>query len=459
MECRRFVGQSFCCFIFKPRFLNDMSAIALPSPSLAKHDSLAPLAASSRAALDHDASSTSTLRVLHLFNRYRHFGGEEAAVLRMTDAMRTSGANVEECFFSSEGWEKPGAPPRWKQALLGFSNPHSLASVRDAHQAHRSNLWLAHNLLPVLSPAVLREARRQRVPMALYLHNYRPFSVSGGLWADDSLALGGLRKNFLREIIAGEWQNSIPRSAWMAAVLLTAHARGWYRHVDAWIAVSDFVRQRFIEAGVPAEKVHVLAYPFTPSATTPEPRPGKHFLFLGRLTVAKGIRVLLRAWEITRAQSDAKGFKLIICGEGELQNEVIAAAAASNGTIEYHGNVTGSAKQQLIADSIAVIVPSIWWDPYPTVIYEAFSAARPVLGARSGGIPESVLDGECGLLHEPGNAEALAHHIQQLHHNSHQSLTLGQTARRWLLANSGAEFWWHGFERITNTIRETSSQQ
>lgn len=43
-----------------------------------------------------------------------------------------------------------------------------------------------------------------------------------------------------------------------------------------------------------------------------------------------------------------------------------------------------------------MIVPSIWWDPYPTVVYEAFDHACPVLAARSGGLPESVTHDRTG---------------------------------------------------------------
>ena len=399
------------------------------------------------------------LRVLHLFNRYRYFGGEEAAVLRMTVAMRESGAQVDECFFASEDWEKPGAPPQWKQAFLALRNPTALTRVREMHRQQRSNLWLAHNILPVISPGVLREAGKQSVPIALYLHNYRPYSVSGSLWAGDRLAEGGLRKNFLREIVTGAWQDSVPRTAWMALLLYTAHMLGWYRRVNGWIAVSNFVRERFVEAGVPHEKTHVLAYPFVSTKNSHAEVKREHFLFLGRLTIAKGVRVLLRAWEIVRAKLGDAAPKLVICGEGELEKEVRTTAEASGGTISYLGNVSGEQKEQLIAHSIAMIVPSIWWDPYPTVVYEAFDHACPVLAARSGGLPESVTHDRNGLLHESGNAEALADHLLRLHHDPAAAVEMGLAGRNWLLANSGVAYWWERFSQIASSIRENSADR
>lgn len=449
-----------------------MTSLALASPKLAA-DEAALLRPGDQPLVTSAApvkKSAASLRILHLFNRYRHFGGEEAAVLRMSEAMRAGGAQVDECFFSSSDWEQPGAPPRWQQALRSLYNPAALRTVREAHRTAGSNLWLAHNILPVLSPGVLREARRQRMPIALYLHNYRPFSVSGSLWANGKIARGGLRENFLHEIATGAWQGSRPRTAFMAAVLLAAHALGWYRRVDAWIAVSQFVRDRFIEAGIPREKIHVLAYPFEPREQPLGIEPQPQFLFLGRLTEAKGVRVLLRAWETVRSQLAASNTgilpvrsagvspaactvpKLIIAGEGELQSEVQTAAAASNGAIEYRGNVSGEAKEKLIAESLALIVPSLWWDPYPTVVYEAFDHSRPVLAARSGGLPESVSPGDRGLLHEPGNAEALAAHIIKLHRDPAIAAKMGAAGRKWLVVNSGIEFWWRGFDQIAATI-------
>lgn len=398
------------------------------------------------------AASVSQPSILHLFNPYRFFGGEEAAVLRMSAAMREHGAHVKECFCASGEWEQPGAPPKWQQVFRTLHNSDAIRRVREAHRSAASHLWLAHNIFPVLSAGVLREARRERVPIALYLHNYRPYSVSGSLWAGGRVAAGGLRKNFLGEVVGGAWQGSVTRSAGMALVLLAAHALGWYRRVDAWIAVSEFVRDRFIEAGVPREKIHVLAYPFVARDQPLQTTQRRQFAFLGRLTEAKGVRTLLAAWEQIRSKPGASIPRLVIAGEGELRREVELAVAASNGTIEFRGNVSGEQKDRLIAESQALIVPSLWWDPYPTVVYEAFDHARPVLAARSGGLPEGVAHGQRGLIHEPGDVAGLSAQVQELDRDQALAARLGANGREWLEANSGTELWWRGFEKIMAAI-------
>ncbi len=394
-------------------------------------------------------------RILHLFNRYRFFGGEEASVLRMSQVMREQGVALEEVFVSSNDWEGPDAPPKWQQPLLSLYNPASIRRLREAQDRHRPDLWLGHNLFPVLSLSTLREAKRHQVPFALYLHNYRPFSTNGACWCQDRLETGGLNRRFMREILAGAFQGSVARTAWVALLLHLGHSLGWYRQVDAWIAVSSFVRDRFVEAGVPAEKVHVLAYPFFPRHEVPAPSAKGRFLFLGRLTVEKGTRVLLAAWDhLRQTLAPSEMPKLIIAGDGELRSEVEASAARSDGCIEYVGQLQGEAKDAAIRNCSAILVPSIWWDPYPTVVYEAFDHGRAALAARSGGLPESVAHEQRGLLHEAGNAEQLAAHVQTLLRQPELATRLGSAGREWLLANSGADFWWQGFLKIRDIIHE-----
>jgi glycosyltransferase involved in cell wall biosynthesis len=389
-------------------------------------------------------------RVLHIFNRYRFYGGEEAAVERISQVMREQGAVFEECFAASEDWEREGRPSRLKQALLSIYNPESLARVREAHERLGANVWLIHNVYPVLSLAVFREAHRLGVPVVFYLHNYSPYSTNGLLWADDRLMPDGLNRSFIPEIRARAWQGSLLRTSWKALALVLARGLGWYRKIAAWVAVSSFVRDRFVEAGVERDRVHVLAYPYLPgNQLLKEPPQGAGFLFLGRLSVAKGTRVLLEAWaKLIKELGPQNAPKLTLAGDGELREEVGAAAAASGGCIRYVGQVSGEEKQRLIQESLAFVVPSVWWDPYPTVVYEAFDAGRPVLAANSGGLPESVTDRVSGRLHSPGDAETLARQVMELAVDRDGALKMGRAGREWLLARAGGERWWLEFQEV-----------
>jgi glycosyltransferase involved in cell wall biosynthesis len=76
-----------------------------------------------------------------------------------------------------------------------------------------------------------------------------------------------------------------------------------------------------------------------------------------------------------------------------------------------------------------LVLPSEWYENAPVSVLEAFAQGKPVIAARIGGIPELVIDGETGLLFEPGNAEDLRAKIEFLLTNPDLAREMGKKAR------------------------------
>ena len=93
----------------------------------------------------------------------------------------------------------------------------------------------------------------------------------------------------------------------------------------------------------------------------------------------------------------------------------------------------------------AVLVPSVWWEPLGLVVYESYDFSRPVLAAASGGLPEIVIQGGTGLLHEPGNAEQLARHVMEVEEEPKRSRSMGKQGRLWLEQNANETQWRESF--------------
>ncbi|MBA3606934.1 MAG: glycosyltransferase family 4 protein [Chthoniobacterales bacterium] len=390
------------------------------------------------------------MKVLSVFNHYLERGGEARAVASINDSLDKV-ADVAACEFASADWIGRGAPPRWQQALRMIRNPASVRKLRDLQQSAAADLWLVHNVFPVGSGAVYSEAKRLQVPVVQYLHNFRPFSVNGYLWAGRQIAPQGLRKNYWPEIRAGSWQNSRVRTAWFAFVLRWGHALGWWRGVKAWIAVSNFMRERFIEAGVPAQDIFALRH-FWRARGEFSPGAGQHYLFLGRLTEEKGVGALLAAWALLEKKKRGAGPRLVIAGDGPLRG-VVSAAAEQMPSVTYAGELDGAAKEEALREARAVIVPSLWWEGLGLVAYEAYDHGRPVLAARSGGLTEIVSDGETGRLHDPGDVEQLAAQVEEMEQNRTLRAEMGSAGRRWLLAHADEAVWQRRFLEIAAHAR------
>lgn len=390
------------------------------------------------------------MRLLEVFNHYQQPGGESVAALRIFDLLREQpDIEVSRMATSSHLWLQSGAPPKWKQALWTFSNPEFRSALRQAHAAAPADAWIVYNVFPVASAGVYAEALRLGVPVIQFLPNWRPYSINGSNFISDRIPRGPLRPHYWREVFSGSWRDSPAQTAWLGLVLSWLRRCGWLRSVRAWVAISDFARDRFIEAGLPRETTFALRY-FWPLGPRPEPAPDSGaYLFLGRLVPEKGVASLLEAWRILRDRLGDKTPGLLICGSGPLE-PLVRDAQVANPSVRFKGWVEGSERQRLLEGCRAMMVPSVWWEPLGLVVYEAYEACKPVVAAASGGLNETVVAGETGWLHSPGDAEDLARRVIALESDPQARRRMGIAGREWLERNADPNAWLASFRNIVD---------
>ncbi len=387
-------------------------------------------------------------RILEVFNRYRFLGGEEKAADDI-HAMLQEDHEVERCHFDSQTWLGPNAPGKFGQLRRLFYNPESRDRFESEAQRFRAEAALFHNIYPIGSPSLYHAAQRTNLPVIQYAHNFRPFSVGGTLYVNGQILEEPLRGDFWRETRLGAWQGSVIRSAAMALALKSLHRKGWLDSVKAWICVSEFMRRKFIEAGLPPSRVFTLLHAWRPLPEAPAAGDEGHYLCLARLVPEKGIGVLLEAWAKLQSElGEDKTPLLYIAGEGPMTQQVEAAMRAGL-RIRYPGMVTGEAKAHLIRGCRAMIIPSVWWEPLGLVTYEAYDYGKPVLAAASGGLTETVQHGVTGYSHRPGDPEDLAKTVLQMEEASSDTRhQMGKAGREWLLRETSIAGWRQKFTQI-----------
>lgn len=396
------------------------------------------------------------IRALQVFNQYTETGGEEIWVEQMSKLGQEL-IEFHELRFHSRAWKGPGSPGFFRQALWLGDNPYSRKRLREEVASLSPDILIFHNLIPVASFGLYNEAARLGIPIIQYIHNFRPFSPSGTLWIHNRIDTRALHGNIIPEILAGSWERSRLKTALLGLRLFLLRRSGNFDGVARWVAVSEFMRQKFIEAGIPASKVVTLRHcceiadDFLPSAE------GDHYLFLGRLVPEKGIYTLLDAWEILEAQLGDKCPKLIIGGTGPEAHEVYARANKLR-RVECAGFVVGDEKKHLIRTCRGLIAPSIWWEPLGLIVYEAYEAYRPVISSGSGGLTETVIPEATGFLHEPGNPQSLAECILKMEAaGSSNRSQMGANGHQWLLTNASPAHWVQQFKVILDSVTSATS--
>lgn len=127
-----------------------------------------------------------------------------------------------------------------------------------------------------------------------------------------------------------------------------------------------------------------------------------NILFVGRLAFHKGVQVLIEAFK----KLPYDHIRLHIVGWGDYEAH-LKKIAEDDDRIEFHIKIPERELWLRYEMSDVTIVPSIWFENSPYVIYESFSKGIPVVGSRIGGIPELIEEGHNGFLFDPGNVEEL----------------------------------------------------
>ena len=282
-----------------------------------------------------------------------------------------------------------------------------------------------HNITPLLSPSAYYACLAEGVPVVQTLHNYRLLCLNGLLFRDGSVCERCVNRTVLRGVLYGCYRNSQLQSAVMAAsVMLHRLLKTSLRAVDAFIALTEFAKSRFVAAGLPEEKLFVKPN-FLPAdipANNSVPRKPRA-LYIGRLSCEKGIKALLKAWH----GKDMP--ELVIVGAGPLQ-PMVEKAARENGKIAYRGRLPRTRCVELLTSSLFCVVASVWYEAFPLSVVEAFAAGTAVVASRIGSLAELIKDGYNGLLFEPGNAEDLRRCVLKLYSNPELAIEMGRNARK-----------------------------
>jgi len=209
-------------------------------------------------------------------------------------------------------------------------------------------------------------------------------------------------------------------------MLKTHRLRGtWNEGIDAYIAISRFVRDKFVESGFAAHKIHVK-----PNFVGRDPgerrRPGEYALFVGRLSPEKGVLTLLEAW-----QRLPFTVPLVIAGDGPLRQRLETEVATKGlGCVHFAGRLGRDEVCDAMQKAAFLIVPSIWHEPFGLIVAEAFACGTPVLAASVGAIPEMVDDEITGLHFPPGDPDALAKRVAWAWQHLPELAAMGKASRR-----------------------------
>ena len=169
------------------------------------------------------------------------------------------------------------------------------SGLRDLLEATAPDIAHLHNYYGKLTSSILGVLRSQQLPIVQTLHNYKLVCPVNTLISGGSICEACQGRSFWRATQKRCSKGSLVRSIGATVEAYTSRRLGDIESIDCFIAVSEFVRRKVIELGVPEDKVVAVHNFIDLEGIAPVSGPGELILFVGRLERHKGIFTLLEA--------------------------------------------------------------------------------------------------------------------------------------------------------------------
>jgi len=391
----------------------------------------------------------SPLRILIVNTFHFYGGGDSTYAFKLAELLRSQGHKV--AFFAMQ--DERNLPDQ--NSDLFVSN----IDFRDLHKRHRvtngvrvltrvvysrearnkfiqilnrfsPNVVHLQTIMGHITPSIIMETRKRKIPVVWTLHDFKLICPNTHFLIDTTGEIceaceGG---RYYQAILKRCKKGSLLASS-MASLEAYSHRLMKVREqIDAYTTPSKFLRTKLIANGFIPAKVHHLPHFLPENFFQVKSKNGYYILYLGRLTSIKGINILMEASE------KVPDIRIHLAGRLEEPFKSTLLNLMPN-NVDYLGEVHDEELRQLLANSTALVMPSLWYENQPASILEAFACEKPVIASDLGGMKELVKNQERGLLVQPGDVDALANAMQCLIDTPDEVDRMGKNARSYALAN------------------------
>lgn len=363
------------------------------------------------------------MKILLVHNDYGKYSGEESVVDQMAAMWTGHGHQVVQLRMSTAD-SRDSLVGKIHGFLAGLYCPKGVRKMRRTLKAERPDVVNVHNLYPFISPAALFECKKAGVPVVMTVHNFRLICPTGLFMRDGQPCERCLEKGNEWGCIRYDCEHSLLKSVGYAARNAVARRSGAYRKcVDRFACITDFQRQKLIQAGFEAGKIVVI--PNSIHASTEfRSTSGDYIAYVGRLSYEKGYDLLI---EVARRHPE---IQFRFAGARRMPGEVETPK-----NVRFMGYLKGKELSDFIQDACFLVIPSRCYEGFPMAILEAAQFGKPTIGPNHGGFTEIIGEGDTaiGCLFAPGNVDDLERQVVALWNNPNETARLGEKAHDKLL--------------------------
>lgn len=359
------------------------------------------------------------MKILLVHNDYGKYSGEEAVVDRTAAMFRSLGHEVVQLRRSTAGI-RDSFKGKIRTFTNGIYSPAGVRAMREIIVKEKPDFVNVHNLFPFIGPAALRECKRAGIPVVMTVHNYRLICPTGLFMRDGAPCESCLEKRNELPCIRHNCENSYLKSIAYALRNFIARTRRHYIDcVDRFVCITQFQRNKLLQAGFPPEKLLVIPN----SIDAPDDYDhveGDYVAYCGRLSREKGIDLILEAARL----NPEIPFRLA----GDISDSELIADIPKNVALE--GYISGERLIDFYRNARFCVLASRCYEGFPMALLEAARFGKPMIAPDHGAFPEIIGEGPqaSGILFPPSDAISLARAIKSLWSDPSRIANLGNNA-------------------------------
>jgi len=346
------------------------------------------------------------MRILLIHNTYKYKGGEDSVFENEYNLLVSHNNQVEKLLFTNKNIHS--LFDKIKVGINAIYNPKSAKILEEKIKLFQPEVIHVHNFFPVASPALFYVANQLNIPIVITLHNYRLICPNALLFRENKVCEKCIQKSFAIDgVLNGCYRNSKIQTFSLALMSYIHKKKAtWHTKIDKYITLTNFAKQKLLSSSLGVHSDQFIIKPNFVEDFGCEYEKEDYFLFVGRLSLEKGVNLLLEAFIKSKQ-------KLLIIGSGPLEKKVIEFANKYTNIIYL-----GFQDKQFIIEKLkrakALLFTSLWYEGMPMTILESFSTATPVIAPNIGGPNEIVHDKKNGLIYQVNNLKNLQEKIVEL---------------------------------------------
>ena len=336
-----------------------------------------------------------------------------------------------EVYFREHSWN---IKTLYKALERAFYSKEVYQSLKRLIKEVRPDAALVLHYLRKLSPSVLVAIKDAGLPLIVRLSDFAMLCPEAHFFRNNETCelckKGRLWPSVRYRCVQGALGASVVNS------LATVYHRWkkYFKLIDFFITPTKFMREKMIEGGWPAEKIHHIPTFVDLDVFKPLEEEKKQIIsYTGRIHPIKGVDVLLDAFKKIQAENQYKDIKLMIAGDNETTEVKNLKGYVDEKKIK-NINFTGALDKQgialLLASSLISIVPSRCYENMPNALLESMACGTPVIASNIGSFSEILSEQNGGVLFDVGDSGDLADKINFLLSDLQRLKSMGQKARK-----------------------------